>query len=70
MCLCRKLVRWSGMPMSLERMLTCLDIFSDVGLVEVRRMHKYISIHLAPRDQKADLSRSRTMQLLLAAKES
>lgn len=26
MCLCRKIVRWSGQPLNLGQMLTCLDI--------------------------------------------
>ena len=70
MCLCRKVVRWSGMPMSLGQMMTCLDIFADVGLVTLQRLHKYICICPVPRSDKADLNESRTMQLLLAAKES
>ena len=70
MCLCRKIVRWSGMPLSLGRMMTCLEIFSDVGLLETVRLHKYISIRLTPGQEKADLSRSRTMQRLLQMKES
>ena len=70
MCLCRKIVRWSGTPLSLGRLLVCLDIFSDVGLLDARRMNKYISIRLTPGDQKADLTRSRTMQQLLRMKES
>ena len=70
MCLCRKIVRWSGVPLSLGRLMTCLDIFADVELVQVQRLHKYITIQLSPREQKADLSQSRTMQQLLAAKES
>ncbi len=70
MCLCRKIVRWSGRPLSLEQMLVCLDIFADVGLLRSQRRHKYIAIHLIPREQKADLNQSRTMQILLHAKES
>ena len=70
MCLCRKVVRWSGVPMSLGKLLTCLDIFSDVGLVQTGRQHKYITLRLIPQEQKADLNQSRTMQRLLAAKES
>ena len=70
MCLCRKIVRWSRTPLSLGRMMTCLDIFSDVGLLQTRRMHKYLSIRLTPGAEKADLHRSRTMQLLLQTKES
>ncbi len=69
-CLCRKIVRWSGKPLNLGQMLTCLDIFRDVGLLTVQRQHKYVSIRLTPGEGKADLSRSQTMQRLLHAKES
>ncbi len=64
-CLCRKVVRWSGMPMELEQLMTCLDIFRDVGLLQQRRSRKYITIRLTPGPQKADLNKSATMQLLL-----
>ena len=69
-CLCRKIVRWAGAPLSLGKLLVCLDIFADVGLVRIQRFHKYITIHLVPAEQKADLSQSMTMQRLEAAKES
>ena len=69
-CLCRKIVRWSGAPLSLGQLMTCLDIFSDVGLLQTHRLHKYITIHLTPGSEKADLNRSQTMQRLLRAKES
>ena len=70
MCLCRKIVRWSGKPMSLGQMSVCMDIFQDVGLLEFKRLHKYITIRLTPGTQKADLNTSQTMQLLLRVKES
>ena len=70
MCLCRKIVRGSGSPLSLGQLLTCLDIFSDVGLLQAQRLHKYISIQLTPRKDKADLGASATMQILLHLKES
>ena len=70
MCLCRKIVRWSGKELSLGKLLTCLDIFTDVGLLETQRRHKSILIRLTPGDQKADLNESNTMQILLRAKES
>jgi len=70
MCLCRKIVRWSGKELSLGKMLACLDIFTDVGLLETQRRHKSIHIRLTPGDQKADLNESTTMQILLHAKES
>lgn len=69
-CLCRKIVRWSGKPLNLGQMLTCLDIFQDVGLLTVQRQHKYVSIRLTPGEGKTDLSQSQTMQRLLHAKES
>ena len=69
-CLCRKIVRWSGKPMSLGQLMICLDIFRDVGLLQTRKLHKYISIQLTPGPQKADLNESQTLQRLLRAKES
>ena len=68
--LCRKLVRRTGQPMVLGQLLTCLDIFGDVGLLEVTRSHKHMTVRLVPQGGKADLLQSRTMQLLIAAKES
>jgi len=68
-CLCRKIVRWSGSALELGQLLTCLDIFADVGLIETQWLHKYIKVRLIPAAQKADLNTSRTMQRLIAAKE-
>ncbi len=70
MCLCRKIVRWSASPLGLGQLLTCLDIFRDVGLLQTRQAHKYLTIELTPGNEKADLSQSHTMQILLRAKES
>ena len=70
MCLCRKIVRWSGTPLSLGQLMTCLDIFRDVGLLQTQRLHKYIDICLTPGPGKADLNESETLQRLLRAKES
>ena len=67
-CLCRKIVRRSGRPLSVGKLLTCLDIFADVGLLKTQRLHKYIRIDLAHTAGKADLNQSQTMQLLLRAK--
>ncbi len=69
-CLCRKIVRWTNQPMNLAQLMTCLDIFRDVGLLEVNKQHKYISIRLTAGSKKADLTESLTMQRLLRAKES
>ena len=70
LCLCRKIVRWSGTPLNLGQMMICLDIFRDVGLLQTRKLHKYISIQLTPGPQKADLNDSPTLQRLLQVKES
>ena len=70
LCLCRKIVRCTGSPMRLETLLTCLDIFHDVGLLELKRIHLSLSIRLTPGTRKADLTKSQTMQALLRAKES
>ena len=70
MCLCRKIVRWSGTELSLGKLLTCLDIFADVGLLQSQRQHKYMILRPAQNAPKADLNESRTMQRLIAAKES
>lgn len=69
-CLCRKIVRWSGVSLSLGKLLTCLDIFADVGLVQIQRLHRNMTIRLIPADQKADLQKSQTLQKLQALKES
>ena len=70
LCLCRKIVRWSGKPLSLGQLMICLDVFRDVGLLQSQRLHKYISIQLTPGPQKADLNESPTLQRLLQVKES
>ena len=70
MCLCRKIVRWSGAPLNLGQLMTCLDIFSDVGLLQAQRHHKYLNVTLTPGSQKADLNASATMQALQRMKES
>ena len=64
-CLCRKIVRWSGEPMDLGKLMTCLDIFCDVGLLEMQRFHRYIELRIVPARQKADLTQSQTMQRLM-----
>ena len=69
MCLCRKIVRWSNVSLSLGELLTCLDIFADVELLQLQRQRKQLTIRLSAPSGKADLNQSRTMQLLLRAKE-
>ena len=70
MCLCRKIVRWSQKTLDLQDLLVCLDIFADVGLLRLERLHKHLRICLCPNAPKADLSASATMAKLLSLKES
>ena len=70
MCLCRKIVRWSGKALTLGQLLVCLDIFRDVGLLQTQRLRKELAITLTPGPNKADLAESKTMKTLLKAKES
>ena len=63
-CLCRKIVRWSGVSLSLGKLLTCLDVFADVGLLQIHRLHRNITITLLPTQHKADLDESPTLQKL------
>ena len=70
LCLCRKIVRWSVQSLSLGQMLTCLDIFAEVALLELHRHTKHLVIRLLPCEQKRDLNESITMQRLTAAKEN
>ena len=69
-CLCRKIVRWSDQPLDLEQLLTCLDIFQDVGLLREQRTRNSMHTELTPGPGKTDLNESQTMQRLLRAKES
>ena len=70
MCLCRKIVRWSGQPLTLGQLLVCMDIFRDVGLLQVHKQGKQMMLILTPGTDKADLNTSTTMKTLLKAKES
>ena len=65
LCLCRKIVRWSGRPLAVGQLMTCLDIFQDVGLLQTQRQHRFLLIRLTPGTGKADLNSSATMQRLL-----
>jgi single-stranded-DNA-specific exonuclease len=69
-CLCRKIVRRAELDIDTNLLLTCLDIFSDVGLIQLQRLHKYLQIQLNNVNSKADLQQSSTMQRLQQVKES
>ena len=69
-CLLRKIVRRCGRPLTLGQMLVCLDLFSEAGLVSLRRQRQYLRVTVLPRGGRADLNACRTMQELLKQKES
>ncbi len=69
-CLCRKIVRRSGTPLEVGKLLTCLDIFADVGLLQVQKLAKHLHIRVNSVSGKADLQQSATMQRLQKVKES
>lgn len=68
-CLCRKIVRKANIPFRVEKLLVCLDIFSDVQLLQYRRVGKQLHITPSADARKADLLTSTTMQTLLRRKE-
>ena len=70
MSLCRKIACCTGKELPLEKLLTCLDVFADVGLIQLERQHKFLFVRTAVHTEKKDLSLSSTMQRLLRAKES
>ena len=55
--------------MTLGKLLVCLDIFADVGLVELEQQQKFMTVRIIPRQDKADLQSSKTMQLLISARD-
>ena len=69
-CLCRKIVRWADRPLNLSSLMTCLDIFRDVGLLETQQYRKYIRIRVLPYRGKADLTGSATYRRLPSCEES
>ncbi len=65
LCLCRKIVRWANKDLNFGQLLVCLEIFSDVGLLEISRSGKYTVLRLSQNPAKRDLNESATMQRLL-----
>ena len=69
-CLYRKILRRTGMQITMSQMLTCLDVFSEVSLLQLHKRNKHTIITLTASEKKADLFASPTLQRLLQAKES
>lgn len=69
-CLCRKIVRRTGMPLSLSQFMICVDIFAQLELLEKTVTQKTLTLRLLPTEDKRDLQSSPILQALIAAKES
>jgi single-stranded-DNA-specific exonuclease len=66
MCLCRKIVRWSGQPLSLEQLMTCLDIFRECGIFDYDINDTDVNIRIMNYQGKADVNGSAVLKTLMA----
>ena len=57
-------------PLSSATIRNEMSELEEMGLLEKQHLHKHMTIRLVQRQEKADLNSSRTMQLLMTAKES
>jgi len=64
-CLLRKIVRWTEKSLDLGKLLVCLDVFEEVGLLKMEHRHKELCIQLANTQEKADLMQSKTLCYLM-----
>ncbi len=66
-CLCRKIARSMGQPVSFVRTRICLDVFQECGLLSVSRRQEQYEIRLKDEPaQRVDLNRS---PILLALRQ-
>lgn len=63
-CLYRKVVRASGVPVTMVRARLCLDVFHEQGLIRLGRMQRCISIELTSDGRKVDLDTSEVIKNL------
>ena len=57
-CLCRKIARYAARPCSFGKTRVCLDVFAELGLLQISQRPKHVRIRLLPGAQKADLEKS------------
>ena len=57
-CLCRKIARFAAQPCSFGRTRMCLDVFAELGLLQITQRPKLVRIRLLPGARKADLEKS------------
>ena len=69
-CLCRKIARYSHAPCSYMRAHICLDVFNELGLIELTPHPKYLHIRITSNGRKVDLNASTVLRSLMKRKES
>lgn len=57
-CLYRKLIRASGVPISMVRARVCLDVFDEQGLIHLQKRQRCLYIELTSDGRKVDLDTS------------
>ncbi len=63
-CLAKKVARTAGMPWSLLRTRICLDVFRELGLLELQQQGRLLEITLRSAGAKVDLDSSRILAAL------
>ena len=63
-CLCRKVTRAVGMPITMERTRICLDVFHEQGLIRLAKLRGSLRIHLTSDGRKVDLDTSEVIKTL------
>ena len=69
-CLCRKIARYSHAPCSYMRAHICLDVFNELGLIELTPHPKYLHIRITSNGRKVDLNASTVLRSLMKRKVS
>ncbi len=57
-CMARKIVRATGMPLTMGRTRICLDVFAEQGLIRLHHYAKYDEIEITTDGRKVDLDSS------------
>lgn len=63
-CLYRKMIRASGMPISMARARICLDVFDEQGLIRLQKQQRSLNILLTSDGRKVDLDNSEIIKKL------
>ena len=68
-CLCRKILRHTGAACSMSRIRVCLDVFDEMGLIDLEQQAKYLSITITAQGKKVDLAKSAIIRSLERCKQ-